>query len=225
VNWSSGNTEDKQVQTIILDTAAHGWLNTFAPPTPTPYLLQNLSEFVTHYIGTTQSSSHHTNTVQNEKLNLVHATELQLKATLEWKTKANTWQNVRYMGIFKKGKVKWEWTVQGKSHEQQTKSTNYYKVQVIHYVIIWNSHDLNFTVLHLIQNNVVTCMYNTNSIWFYSIFSSNTQWKWWDNQIEISTVNLFTSIQFHIKYLALQKPGTGCIYVFTWPCTQFVSQQ
>jgi len=34
MNWSSGNTEDKQVQTSILDTAAHGQLNTFAPPPP-----------------------------------------------------------------------------------------------------------------------------------------------------------------------------------------------
>ena len=38
-----------------------------------------------------------------------------------------------------------------KSHEQQTSSTNYYQVQVIFYVIFWNSHNLNFTVLHLIQ--------------------------------------------------------------------------
>jgi hypothetical protein len=51
-----------------------------------------------------------------------------------------------------------------KSHVQQTKSINYYEVQVIHYVIIWNSHDFNFTVLHLIQNNVVTRIYGTNNI-------------------------------------------------------------
>jgi len=87
-----------------------------------------------------------------------------------------------------------------KSHEQQTKSTNYYEVQVIFYINIWNSHNLNFTVLHLIQNNVVTYIHGTKSIRFYSIFSSNTQQKWWDNQIEISTVNLFASIQYHIKY-------------------------
>jgi len=46
-------------------------------------LLQNLSELVTHYIGTIQSISHCTNMVQNGKINLVHATELQPKATLE----------------------------------------------------------------------------------------------------------------------------------------------
>jgi len=59
--------------------------------------------------------------VQNGKINLVHATELQPKATLEWKAKANTWQNVRYKGIFKKGNVKWEWTVQGKSNHMSNR--------------------------------------------------------------------------------------------------------
>jgi hypothetical protein len=69
-----------QVQTTILDIAAHGQLNTFEPP---PHLLKNLTELVTHYIGTTQSSSHRTNMVHNDKLCLVHATELQLKATVK----------------------------------------------------------------------------------------------------------------------------------------------
>lgn len=148
---------------------------------------------------------------------MVHATELQLKATLEWKTKTNTEQNIRYKGIFKerKGGMKADSTRKIKSHVQQTKSTNYYEVQVIRYVIIWNSHDLNFSVLHLIQNNVVTCIRGTNSIWLYSIFSSDTQQKLWDNQTEISTVNLCASIQFHINYLSPQKPETGCLTMHT----------